>query len=55
VGIAADRTDEAHGGSLGLRIVEVLIEQLDGTLEYQPCSGTCVVVRFPLLTPAGKR
>lgn len=47
VGIPAGRANEGNGNSLGLRIVEVLTRQLDGSLEYQPCSGTRVVLRFP--------
>ena len=36
-----------NGNSLGLRIVEVLTRQLDGTLTQEPCSGTRMVLRFP--------
>jgi two-component sensor histidine kinase len=36
--------------SLGLRIVGILTNQLDGTLEHQPCAGTRIVLRFPLRT-----
>jgi two-component sensor histidine kinase len=53
VGIAAERTDDS-GNSLGLRIIEVLTRQLDGVLEYQPCSGTRVVLRFPADRSLGK-
>jgi two-component sensor histidine kinase/PAS domain-containing protein len=34
--------------SLGLRIVGILTNQLDGTLEHQSCAGTRIVLRFPL-------
>jgi two-component sensor histidine kinase len=34
--------------SLGLRIVGILTNQLDGTLEHQPCAGTRIVLRFPV-------
>jgi two-component sensor histidine kinase len=47
VGIPVDRPNESNGNSLGLRIVEVLTRQLDGTLKYEPCSGTRVVLCFP--------
>jgi two-component sensor histidine kinase len=47
VGIPADRVDTTNGNSLGLRIVEVLAQQLDGTLQHEPHSGTRVVLRFP--------
>jgi two-component sensor histidine kinase len=57
VGIPADRpvdrSQEGRGNSLGLLIVEVLTRQLDGSLEYEPCSGTRVVVRFPAGVPRG--
>jgi len=33
--------------TLGLRIVGILANQLDGVLEHQPCPGTRVVLRFP--------
>jgi two-component sensor histidine kinase len=51
VGIPENRL----GDSLGLRIVQVLTDQLEGTLEYQPCAGTRVVLRFPRLSSPGKR
>jgi two-component sensor histidine kinase/PAS domain-containing protein len=47
VGIPADRRDGTDGNSLGLRIVEVLTSQLDGTLRHEPASGTRLVLRFP--------
>jgi two-component sensor histidine kinase/PAS domain-containing protein len=47
VGIPADRIDKTNGNSLGLRIVQVLAQQLDGTLERAPSSGTRMVLRFP--------
>lgn len=47
VGIPSERADEPSGNSLGLRIVEVLTHQLDGTLRREPCSGTRMVLRFP--------
>jgi two-component sensor histidine kinase len=47
VGIPLDRGEESKANCLGLRIIEVLTRQLDGVLEYQPCSGTRVVLRFP--------
>jgi two-component sensor histidine kinase/PAS domain-containing protein len=47
VGIPADRTDRTNGNSLGLRIVQVLAQQLDGILENEPSSGTRAVLRFP--------
>jgi two-component sensor histidine kinase len=47
VGIPEDRPKETNGNSLGLRIVEVLTRQLDGALQYEPCSGTRVVLHFP--------
>jgi two-component sensor histidine kinase len=34
--------------SMGLRIVAILTNQLDGVLEHQPCAGTRIVLRFPL-------
>jgi two-component sensor histidine kinase/PAS domain-containing protein len=46
VGIAADRSGES-GTSLGLRIVEVLTRQLDGSLAQEECTGTRMVLRFP--------
>ena len=47
VGIPAEGRAAANGNSLGLRIVAVLAHQLDGTLQYEPHSGTHVVLRFP--------
>jgi two-component sensor histidine kinase len=47
VGMPADGTHEPNGNSLGLRIVQVLTHQLDGTLQQEPCSGTRMVLRFP--------
>ena len=47
VGIPVDRSSAGRGNSLGLLIVEVLTRQLDGTVEYESCSGTRVVLRFP--------
>jgi two-component sensor histidine kinase len=47
VGIPQDRLDGTTCSSLGLRIIEVLTHQLDGTLKHEPCSGTRVVLRFP--------
>ena len=47
VGIPPDAGDGTNGNSLGLRIVEVLAHQLDGTLQREPYSGTRVVLRFP--------
>ena len=55
VGIPADRPNDSSGNSLGLRIIEVLSQQLDGILEYEPCSGTRVVLRFPASKTLGKR
>jgi two-component sensor histidine kinase/PAS domain-containing protein len=47
VGIPAEAAYGPNGDSLGLRIVEVLTHQLDGTLQHEPHSGTRVVLRFP--------
>jgi two-component sensor histidine kinase len=33
--------------SLGLRIVGILTNQLEGSVEQQPCTGTRIVLRFP--------
>jgi len=55
VGIPAERPDESNGYSLGLRIVEVLTHQLDGTLKFEPCRGARVVLRFPAVRTTGKR
>jgi two-component sensor histidine kinase len=46
VGFPADQL--TNGKSLGLRIVEVLARQLDATLSNEPCSGTRMVLRFPI-------
>ena len=53
VGFPAGRLPGQNGNSLGLRIVEILTRQIDGTLDQEPCSGTRVVLRFP--AGAGKR
>jgi two-component sensor histidine kinase len=37
-----------RGKTLGLRIVGILTNQLDGTLEHKACPGTRIVMRFPL-------
>jgi two-component sensor histidine kinase len=55
VGIPQDRQSDGGGNSLGLRIVQVLADQLEGTLEYEACSGTRAVLRFPRLAASGKR
>lgn len=34
--------------SMGLRIVAILTNQLDGVLEHQSCAGTRIVLRFPM-------
>jgi two-component sensor histidine kinase/PAS domain-containing protein len=47
VGLPPDYTDVPMGNSLGLRIVQILTSQLDGTLLREPCSGTRMVLRFP--------
>ena len=46
VGMAANRSGES-ANSLGLRIVEVLTHQLDGSLAQEACAGTRMVLRFP--------
>jgi two-component sensor histidine kinase len=48
IGFPADQLDGPNGNSLGLRIVGVLTHQLDGTLSREPCSGTRMVLRFPV-------
>lgn len=53
VGLPAGRLAFQNENSLGLRIVEILTNQIDGTLAQEPCSGTRVVLRFP--AGAGKR
>jgi len=47
VGLPAGRLGGQNGKSLGLRIVEVLTCQLDGTVTQEPSSGTRIVLRFP--------
>ncbi|MBX9633739.1 MAG: PAS domain-containing protein, partial [Magnetospirillum sp.] len=42
---------EGDSGSLGLRMVGVLVKQIHGTLGVRRKSGTEVEVRFPLATP----
>jgi two-component sensor histidine kinase/sensor domain CHASE-containing protein len=39
-------------GTLGLRIVNILVAQLAGSIEREEGRGTCFVVRFPYATPA---
>jgi two-component sensor histidine kinase len=47
VGLPADlKIDEAR--SMGLHLVNVLTEQLHGTLEVDRSGGTAVVIKFPL-------
>jgi two-component sensor histidine kinase/PAS domain-containing protein len=53
VGLPAGRLAFQNENSLGLRIVEILTNQIDGTLAQEPCSGTRLVLRFP--AGAGKR
>lgn len=46
-GIGCERVAEARNGkSLGLRIVEILTKQLEGTLEQPECAGARFVLRF---------
>ncbi|PWU10203.1 MAG: hypothetical protein C5B51_04715 [Terriglobia bacterium] len=45
VGAKSEPSQAAHG--IGLSIVRILTAQLDGSLERQPCAGTCYVLRFP--------
>jgi two-component sensor histidine kinase len=47
IGLPAGRLADRNTQSLGLRIVAILADQLDGSLEQQPCSGTRIVLRFP--------
>lgn len=39
---------EGEGGSLGLRMVGVLVKQIHGTLDVRRAAGTEVEIRFPL-------
>jgi two-component sensor histidine kinase len=41
--------------SLGLRIVEILTKQLDGSLEQEAAEGTRLVLRFPAQHPAPRK
>jgi two-component sensor histidine kinase len=47
VGLPPDHAGRQTGKSLGLRIVEILAAQLDGTLHRESGSGTRMVLRFP--------
>ena len=46
VGLPAGLLQSPGASSLGLRIVNILTTQLDGTLEQQPSAGTRIVIRF---------
>jgi two-component sensor histidine kinase len=48
VGIHED-PDSRRPGSLGLRLISLLAQQLKGTLKRHPVRGTKVEIRFPLL------
>lgn len=43
--------NEPKEQSLGLRIIEVLARQLDGTWSREPGAGTRMVLRFPVAHP----
>ena len=43
--------NEPNENALGLRIIEVLAQQLDGTLSREPGAGTRMVLRFPVCPP----
>jgi len=51
VGLPAD-LDWRHPGTLGLQLVEMLTEQLGGTLTFERLGGTTCTLTFPVLTPA---
>lgn len=40
--------DVSQSASLGLKLVNSLAGQLEGSLEFEPCSGACVRLYFPL-------
>ena len=44
---APPQDDETYAGSLGMRIVQALTRQLDGTLRFDPGPGCRVVMEFP--------
>jgi two-component sensor histidine kinase len=46
-GVGTRETDRAKAGSLGLQLVNILTEQLDGHLTTELAGGTCVTVEFP--------
>lgn len=48
VGLPQGADVEARGGGLGFRIVRMLVEQLQGTLELENRGGLCVTVRVPM-------
>jgi two-component sensor histidine kinase/PAS domain-containing protein len=47
VGLPPGQLAGRNGKSLGLRIVEILTNQIDGTLVREPSCGTRIVLRFP--------
>lgn len=51
VGMARS-VDSSDRGTHGLQLVKVLVDQLDGSLEYRCAAGTAIEVRFPLLNSA---
>jgi two-component sensor histidine kinase/PAS domain-containing protein len=48
IGLPAGRLRAQNTKSLGLRIVGILTQQLDGSLEQETCRGTRIVLRFPV-------
>lgn len=48
IGLPAGRLGARNTESLGLRIVRILTQQLDGSLEQEACPGTRIVLRFPV-------
>ena len=48
IGLPAGRLGARNTKSLGLRIVGILTQQLDGSIEQEACQGTRIVLRFPV-------
>lgn len=48
IGITPHNTDESSTTSLGMRLIEALIAQLEGTLERKDGDGTLYILRIPL-------
>jgi two-component sensor histidine kinase len=49
VGLPGGSLDMRNTQSIGLRIVNILTNQLDGSLEQKTCPGTRFVLRFPVV------